>query len=241
MKRGVLIALGFVFFTGCLLWRAPAWLLVDVAGQQLPEDVQLGTATGSLWSGEFATVTVQGKSLEKLQWQLRPLQLLGGSPLRLKLAQPLELDADIAVGSNQQLQVHKLDARGQLANLLSLAAVPSMGFDGALSAQLSGVFSAGACMELDGKLELKALSGDVEGVAELAPLRASLSCQGRNILVKIDPDNAAKVRGTVSLPLNGGKPRGQITLSPTPGSGLFLSLQDFLGRPRNNKDFIIRL
>ncbi|MBD2858556.1 type II secretion system protein N [Spongiibacter sp. KMU-158] len=240
MKRVLGISAALLFFLICVIWRAPAWLLVDSLDSHLPPELQLGSASGSLWQGEFSTVQYQGITLEQVSWQLQPIKALQGSPLKLKVKFPVQLDAELGF-SQGQLKLNALAAKASLASVLDLAGVPSMGFDGRLSAELSGVFGEQGCTEFDGQLELLQLSGDLAGVSQIAPLRADLVCQGRNINLKIAEDNSAKVRGSVRVPLAGGKPTGSIMVSPQANSELYLSLQDFLGRPRNGKDFIIRL
>ncbi len=240
MKRALFICSGFVFFLICILWRAPAWVAMDLLTPQLPRGLSLGQASGSVWRGQLASVQFQNIEIRQLQWRLQILKAISGAPLAVSLKHPAELRVELGIDTERRIHLNTLTADAQLDKLLHVAGLPHMGFRGALLAHASAVFSAQGCESLQGDVKLRRLDSDLTGFESIAPVAAILSCQGRSVSLKIDENNAANIRGAVTLPLNGGKPRGGITISPEPGSELFLSLQDFMGRPRNNKDFIIR-
>jgi general secretion pathway protein N len=119
--------------------------------------------------------------------------------------------------------------------------VPSMGFDGGISLFLEEAkIDADGCLSVTGTISLDALSGDIDGVESIAPVTASLRCENKRIVLDVDENNAAKVRGVVRISVSG-QINGQLLLTPAAGTPLFASLTQFMGRPANGKDFILRL
>jgi general secretion pathway protein N len=239
VRRALLVVLGVIFFVGCVVARAPAWALFSVVDKQLPPDLHLGVVTGTIWSGKVSSLDYAGFTVSDLRWTLQPLAALGGAPLKLSLQQPLELDAEVGVTTAGELVVKQMTAKGGVEELLETVGFPTMGFDGRVSADLNARFSAAGCQELNGDLVLQSLSGDVAGIETIAPVSAKLSCKPQNILLTVEPGSAANIRGSLNVPM-GGMPRGRLTVSPAAGTPLFESLQQFLGLPRNNKDFILQ-
>ncbi|MGB1543491.1 MAG: type II secretion system protein N [Spongiibacter marinus] len=239
MKRLAIIVVCILFFIVGVVWRAPAWLLSDVAGEQLA-GVELGVAKGSLWRGEFSHVGVQGVTLRGVSWQLSPLQSFSGKPLALSVAEPANVSLTAGV-KGDALLISGLTATGRLAPVLEAIQVPAMGFDGVFNAQASEAsLTAQGCQSLTGNVEIGQLSGDIDGLESLGQIRAEVSCDAGRLRIVIDEANPHRLRGTVTLDARG-VPRGQISLTPPPQSDIYRSLSQMFGRPRNGKDFTLRL
>ncbi len=238
MKRVLVIAACLLVFFGSVLWRAPAWPLADLLRSRVA-GLQLGAESGSLWQGEFSYLSYRGLLLRELQWRIQPLALLRKQPLAIRVADPAELNAQLGVSDGQVL-VSALELRGRIAPLLRAVQMPSMGFDGLISAEIEqAVISADGCQTLVGGLRVDQLSGDVAGLDALGEIRAELSCDGGALQLRIDDNNPLRLRGSIVVDAEG-VPRGQLRLSPPAGSELYNSMVQFFGRPRGG-DFILRL
>lgn len=240
MKKAVLILLAAGMFVAVIVAKAPAWLLLDTIRGQVP-GLALGPASGTVWQGDIDSVRFQQLSVGGVAWHLRPWALFGHAPLAISTQTPVRASALLGVTGEQQLVLTDSSVEGEIGPLLAAAGLPSMGFEGQFSLKLSSAtLAAQGCNSLDGQLRIAGLRGDIAGIDSLGAIVAALSCRGGAVRLSIDENNPNRVRG--SLTVSGdGRTRGQITLSPPPGSELFLSLRDFLGQPRNGKDFVIRL
>ncbi|MBQ0761051.1 MAG: general secretion pathway protein N [Zhongshania sp.] len=240
MKRGIWIILGLVFFVVCLVVATPAWIVRDILVKQQPA-MAVGNVSGRVWSGQLDVVQYQGITLSGISWTLNPLGIFSGVPVTITVNEPVQGAGKIGVGSEQTLQLRKVNVDGQLARLLNAMNFPSMGFDGNVSLVLQEAkINAGGCTSMAGTLTLNTLSGDIEGVDTIAPVTANLRCENQRIVLDIDENNTAKVRGLVRISVNG-QMSGQLLLTPAAGTPLFNSLTQFMGRPANGKDFILRL
>jgi general secretion pathway protein N len=240
MKRSVWVFLAVIFFALCLIIATPAWIVRDILVKQQPA-MAVGNVTGRVWSGELDVVQYQGITLSGISWTLNPIGLFSGVPLAIAVTEPVNGAGDVGIGSEDTLQLRNVEVEGKLARLLNAMNFPSMGFDGGISLSLSEAkINAGGCISMAGTVTLNALSGDIEGVETIAPVMANLSCENKRIVLTVDENNAAKVRGIVRISVNG-QLNGQLLLSPVAGTPLFKSLTQFMGRPSNGKDFILRL
>ena len=240
MSRLRLISAGLLVFLAFLLWRAPAWLVTDRVIDAVPE-LRLGQTKGTLWSGELDQVAYQGIHVAAVGWRFRPLGLISGLPLHVSAAAPAKVSANLGSGGGGKLRITDLDIEGDIATLLGAAGLPTMGFGGRYSGNVDeALISTSTCEAISGRLVLESLQGDVAGIEKVAPVVAQISCQGGAVVVQIDEANTMRVRGTLRLRI-GGAVNGQVVLSPPPGSELFSSLSQLMGRPRNGKDFLLRL
>ncbi len=82
--RRLLIAAGVAGFLLFLIGNVPARLAADLLGTA---GLRAGSATGTLWRGEFASLNVAGISLGRTRWNLKPLSLLLG-----RLAADVDVD-----------------------------------------------------------------------------------------------------------------------------------------------------
>jgi general secretion pathway protein N len=71
------VVLGLVAYVGCLLVSFPAERAFALLDQQVP-NVRVAGLSGTAWSGQARVLQVDGRNLEKLQWQLNPLSVLFG-------------------------------------------------------------------------------------------------------------------------------------------------------------------
>jgi general secretion pathway protein N len=240
MKRNLWVFIGIFFFVICLVVAMPAWVVRDVLVNQQPA-MALGNVSGRVWRGELDVVQYQGITLGGIRWTLNPLGLFTGVPLAIAVSEPVQGDGDVGIGSGNTLQLRNVNIEGELARLLNAMNVPSMGFDGGISLFLEEAkIDADGCLSVTGTISLDALSGDIDGVESIAPVTASLRCENKRIVLDVDENNAAKVRGVVRISVSG-QINGQLLLTPAAGTPLFASLTQFMGRPANGKDFILRL
>ncbi len=238
MKRLLIFLMCIVLLVAALLWRAPAWLVAD-ALHGGADDLQLGAVSGSLWQGSFSHVGSSAVVVRPLHWQFRPLAMLQGRPLSIRFDEPAKVTAQLGY-RDSTLNVYELLAEGRIASVLAATGIPSMGFDGHFSASaVQAGFTAQGCQQLSGELSIEQLSGDVEGLASLGQIHAVLSCEDGTLTISIDENNPQKLRGSITVDRSG-LPRGRMQLSPPAGSELYNSLRQFLGRPRNGSDFILR-
>ena len=239
MTRSLWIVCGTVFFLLCLLMTSPAWLVTDIALKQLPE-LKLGSVSGRVWRGEVDHLQYADINISEVQWQLSPLGLLRGVPLAISFNAPAKVTALVGVADGEVLQLRDVEADGNVAALMGIAQLPSMGFDGAVKLSLeSASMASSGCTEITGSVTLASLLGDIDGISDIAPVSAELSCANGAMKIVVDENNPSKVRGQV-LVMTSGRASGQLTLSPESGSELFKSLTLFLGAPRNNTDFVLR-
>ncbi|MBW2939601.1 type II secretion system protein N [Zhongshania aquimaris] len=240
MTRRIWIFTGLLFFVACLVVATPAWIVRDILIKQQPA-MAVGNVSGRVWSGELDVVQYQGITLSGISWTLRPWGIFSGLPLAIAVTEPVTGEGNIGIGSDETLHLHSVSVDGQLERLLNAMNFPSMGFDGGITLVLDEAqINADGCQSLSGTLTLNSLSGDVEGVETIAPVSAALRCENKRIVLDIDENNSAKVRGVVRISVKGHM-NGQLLLTPDPGTPLFKSLTQFMGRPSNGKDFVLRL
>jgi len=239
MRRWLWFVCGGLFFVLCLLVTSPAWLVTDLALKKLPQ-LQLGTVSGSVWRGRVDTAKYGDITVTDLQWQLSLVGLFRGVPLAIDVAGPVEGHANVGVGGNNTLRLRDVSAQGGIAELMAVANLPSMGFDGGLSVELAeaSITNTG-CVDISGTFTLASLLGDIDGISDIAPVAATLSCENGLLAAVVDENNPTRVRGKVQL-MNNGRLKGQLMLTPAPESLLYKSLSQFLGAPRNKTDFVLR-
>jgi general secretion pathway protein N len=240
MKRSLWGFIGVFFFVICLVVATPAWVVRDVLVNQQPA-IAFGNVSGRVWRGELDVVQYQGITLGGIRWTLNPLGFFDGVPLAVVVSEPVQGDGNIGIDSADTLQLRNVNIEGELARLLNAMNFPSMGFDGGISLFLAeATINSDGCLSMTGTITLSALSGDIDGVESIAPVTASLRCENKRIVLDVDENNAAKVRGVVRISVSG-QINGQLLLTPAAGTPLFTSLTQFMGRPANGKDFILRL
>ncbi|EIF44527.1 general secretion pathway protein N [gamma proteobacterium BDW918] len=239
MRRSLWVVCGTVFFLVCLLMTSPAWLVTDILAKQVPE-LKLGTVTGRAWRGQIDHVQFGDVHASQLQWRFSPVGLFRGVPLAISIASPVKATALLGLAAGDTLKLRDVEAHGKIAELMGIAQLPSMGFDGGVDLVLASArLSSTGCSSIEGTLTLASLLGDIDGISTIAPVSAELSCVNGLLTVLVDENNPNRVRGQVQL-MNSGRASGNLTLSPAPGSELFKSLTLFLGAPRNNADFVLR-
>ncbi|MDF1690956.1 MAG: type II secretion system protein N [Zhongshania sp.] len=239
MRRSLWIVCGGLFFLLCLLMASPAWLVTDFALKKLPQ-LQLGSVSGSVWRGRVDTAKYGDITVTDLHWHLSLLGIFRGVPLAIDVAGPVKGHAELGVGGNNTLRLRNVLAQGGIAELMAVANLPSMGFDGGLSVELAeaSITNTG-CVDISGTFTLASLLGDIDGISDIAPVAAALNCENGLLVAVVDENNPTRVRGKVQL-MNNGRLKGQLMLTPAPASLLYKSLSQFLGAPRNKTDFVLR-
>lgn len=239
MTRSLWIVCGAVFFLVCLLLSSPAWLVTDIVAKQIPE-LKLGTVSGRTWRGQIDHLQYGDIHVSQMQWHLSPLGLFRGVPLAISFVSPAKVTGLIGVAAGDTLRLRDIEAHGDIAKLMGVAQLPSMGFDGGVALTLAAAnISSAGCSSVQGSLTLASLLGDIDGISDIAPVSAELGCSNGVLMVVVDENNPSRVRGQVQI-MSSGRATGNLTLSPDPGSLLFKSLTQFLGAPRNNADFVLQ-
>ncbi|CAA0087247.1 Uncharacterised protein [Zhongshania aliphaticivorans] len=240
MKRTFWVVFSLLFFIICLVVATPAWVVRDILVKQQPS-MAIGNVTGRVWQGDLDVAQYQGMTLGGISWTINPLGIVSGFPVTIAVKEPVVGRGKLGLTGAESLRLQNVDVGAKLQRILNAANIPSMGFDGDISLVLDEAeLSAGGCASLAGTMSLNTLTGDIDGINTVAPVSANLGCENKRITLVIDENNAARVRGTVRVSFNG-QVSGQIQLSPRPGTPLFKSLTQFIGRPSNGKDFNIRL
>lgn len=115
MRIVAYVVLGLLAFAGFMLATFPAERAFALLSEQVP-NVRAAGLSGTAWSGQAKVLQIDGRNLEKLQWQLKPWSVLFG-----QLELDIQLDgADVAGRASIGLQP---DGAIQLTDVdLSLAA-----------------------------------------------------------------------------------------------------------------------
>nr|WP_256261037.1 type II secretion system protein N [Shewanella sp. NIFS-20-20] len=165
---------------------------VAISWVSLPKNLTLSGISGSIWSGKINQLSIDGRQLDDLRWQMTPLQLLSG-----------KVAAHIQVGSRATL----VNAKANVAYGMSGLALSDVRFEapvawlignsrlpfrtkaqGEVTVLLTD-FTQGApwCSQLDGKAFASGLQVDNQfGQYPLGQLQLAMSCTDGQVMVNID-------------------------------------------------------
>lgn len=125
MRIVAYIMLGLLAFAGFLLITFPAERAFALLAEQAPK-VRVAGLSGTAWSGKADVLQVEGRNLEKLQWQLKPWSVLFG-----QLELDVRLDgadvagqASIALKSDGAIRLTDVDLRLSAAEMSKQFEVP---------------------------------------------------------------------------------------------------------------------
>ena len=96
-------------------------LPASIALRFLPKDIRADDASGTLWHGSFAQVTVRGRQIGALEWRLHPLPLFTGAlnaDVRW-IKQGFVLDAVLAARGNE-VSAQEINGGGAIEDLAEL-------------------------------------------------------------------------------------------------------------------------
>jgi hypothetical protein len=133
-SRGLLLAAGVGALLLFVITNVPARLGVDLLRSA---GVQAGSASGTLWRGEVASLRVAGLGLGRTRWVLHPLSLLTG---RLSADIDTELPGGFIRGRAEaglggRLALIDTEAASPLSNLAPLLGLPIAGGEANASIQ----------------------------------------------------------------------------------------------------------
>ena len=116
MSRGTkwLIATCILVFLAVIAANLPA----SLAARWLPATVSFGSLSGTLWHGEAVAVRAAGIDVERLEWHLHPLALLGGRvSTHVEVTQAEDhLSADLILSADR-IEAYGVDATIDVATL----------------------------------------------------------------------------------------------------------------------------
>lgn len=217
MKKALWIILAVVVYLGALVALIPARFAMQFA--PLPEYVQVGGISGSIWHGRADALRVGEHMLRDIEWQLAPLPLLTG---QIRVAVNVHEHADnILIGSAQlrvrsnQLAVYNLHADARLTDILAFAPQPvPVPVRGQLELQIDHfIYGQPVCNELQGRLYIHGGAIQVGRDWEtLGPMDAHLHCADGQVVAEISEPNPLGLSASVHVHLNGA--RGEFELSP---------------------------
>lgn len=99
------VILGLLAYAVFLLATLPATQAVALLQQQIPQ-LRAAGVSGTAWSGEAAVLQVEGQTLRRVDWQIRPWSvLLGELQLDLRL-QDADLSGRASVGLKPDGSIH---------------------------------------------------------------------------------------------------------------------------------------
>lgn len=202
LAKKIIIGVGiYLVFLVALL---PASVVVKLA--PIPNGVSLSGVSGSIWSGNIESVTVQNRQLEQVQWQLSPWSLvLGQAKLDLVIG-----NRGTAVNGKGlvTLSMSGVDAKGlrfeaPSSFLLGNNRLPfRTKVDGDISLFIDTLEQGKPwCEQLNGKLFVNRASVKNQfGDYPLGDIELGLSCVDGNVKVKSDETmNQLGFTGTVTL------------------------------------------
>lgn len=198
------VLLALLAFIGVLLLRLPArWI-----SAALPQDVACADASGTLWHGQCAVLTLSGQSLGQLNWQLASWSLLGrrATANTSVVGSALQASASIEVTNGSEWLLRDLRLELRLPTPW-VARIPA-DLAGRLSAQLQWLrLKDGWVRDIRGTIQAQQL---VSGGPAPAPL-------GNFEINFNEPPQAGKLVGKLR---DLGGPlavQGSLTLLPSPG------------------------
>lgn len=236
-----IILLGIVVFLLGLLVKLPASVVLPAGAGLLP-GTSISQASGSAWNGKASGVTVAGRRLDSVEWDLAVLRLL-----LLQLSADVSanvagdrLSARVTAGLDGRIEVHQLRGSVQLASLEQLRLLPRGMASGEVLLDIEQLLlDAGKPVEATGRAQLAGLrSGMLPGVA-LGNYAGTLQTNEQGIRLDFrDTEAPLELQGSATL-LPDGSYRSQGTVRPTGDSpqqlreGMkFLGPQDDSGRYR---------
>lgn len=136
MRKWQVAVLAVVLYLIFLVVTIPASLAYGALKKKLaPESsLQLGSITGTLWSGRAAPAVLGGQRLDSLSWNVQPLSLLIGrvqAQLEFRYGDSFG-KAVVARGFTGKIYAKDIEARIDLKRMRLLAQVLPLGMEGAL-------------------------------------------------------------------------------------------------------------
>jgi len=125
MRIVAYVVLGLLAFAGFLLVTFPAERAFALLSEQAP-NVRAAGLSGTAWSGQAKVLQIDGRNLDKLQWQLKPWSVLFG-----QLELDIQLDgvdlagrASIGLQPDGTIQLTDVDLTLAAAEMSALFKVP---------------------------------------------------------------------------------------------------------------------
>lgn len=217
MKKVGWISLAVIVYLVALLALFPARFALQFA--PLPENVQLGGVSGSIWHGYIDALRVDNYMLRDIQWRLTPWALLTG---QLRVNVTINDHADnIVVGSakahirRHQLALYDVQADARLTDLLMFSPQPvPVQMRGQVELAISRfIYGQPLCRELAGNLYLRNAAMQVGNNWEsLGSFDTSLSCSEGQVMAEVGEPNVVGLSAAVVINPHGAQ--GEFELTP---------------------------
>lgn len=211
LTRGRLVAIGIAVFLAGLIARFPAnaamaWFVPEIPG------VSLGTASGTVWSGQLSNIQYRKLSIPQLAWELAPTALLTGtvrSQLEVRLPDG-ELQANVARSLGGSVRVTDLRGNASLALASRLGVMPAGLASGEILLNFSAIeLENGKPVAIDGRGALTGLRSSLMPELALGDYEADISTSGQAITGNFrDLDAPVEISGSATL-----TPDGQYSVS----------------------------
>lgn len=232
----VLLAVA-VFLVG-LIVKLPAGVAANLVTRMNP-GVAIAVAEGSIWEGRFAKVTVAGRTVDSVHWDLHALDLLlfritadtdialGGDRLR----------ATVSTRSGKNVDIRNLRGTLDLEQLESLRLLPGRVAQGELLLDVTSLaLRDNVPVEASGRIQLSGLRSPLLSGAQLGAFTGKLSTADNGIELDFrdtpgQSDAPLELQGNAILSADGSY-RAQGNIRPTSNTPEALrNGMQFLGQP----------
>lgn len=193
---GWLVAAALLAAAGFFVYALPA----SIALRFLPKDVQASDASGTLWHGSFAQVSLRGHAVGAVEWNIHPLPLLGGKlSTQLRWIKGGFVVAAALEARGTQVYVHDVTGGGAIDDLADLGV--SRGWSGNAQVAIAELrIDDQKIATANGTVTLTALKSPKFGDADIGGYELALTPES----VQPDGSAIAKVRDLGGpLELNG--------------------------------------
>ncbi|MEM5552919.1 type II secretion system protein N [Pseudoalteromonas neustonica] len=211
-KTATLIVIFIISFIVFALLKTPAAVALNLASKYVPQDVQIGKVSGTVWQGRVMQLRYQGEQINSLTWDISGWALFTGQLKgNVKFGNAREKTdisgrADFSYGLfNKAITLSDTTLRLTVERAMMRLQLPlPINAKGRVIVQLDE-FSSGQpyCNALQG--EISSQNIDVQGLSgwfSIGPLSGQLSCKSGDVAVLVDPDNRLGLAADATLKAN---------------------------------------
>ena len=197
-RRRGLIILGVLTLVVALVVTFPARVAYSLVSSPF---MAMNGISGTIWNGSAREFSTNGIYLRKLEWHMRPLQLVTGKAVYVVSGSPASgfFDSEVSVALDGTLTLSGLRASMPLQMVERAVGVP--GLRGSASVRLERLELAnGRAVAAEGMINVENLVVPMLNRSSLGGYRAEFYTQNNGILASIeDADGAVDLAGTLSL------------------------------------------
>lgn len=195
--RGLII-LGVLTLVVALVVTFPARVVYRLVSSPY---LAMNGISGTVWTGSAREFSTNGIYLRKLEWRMRPLQLVTGKAVYVVSGSPASgfFDSEISIALDGSLTLSGLRASLPLQMLERAVGVP--GLRGSANLRMERLELAnGRAVAADGTIDVENLVVPMLNRSSLGGYRAEFYTQNNGILASIEgADGAVDLAGTLSL------------------------------------------